>query len=254
MLRSFAVFKGAAIHATDGEIGSIADVYFDDRDWTLRYLVVIAGNWLTGRNVLVSPRAVRRYDPVAKSLFVDLTRERIERSPSIDTHKPVSRQQEIDFAAYYDYPQYWAAAAMTPEMGVAVPTSTPDDARRAVEPHLRSGVDTLGYYVIASDGDIGHVEDFLFDDASWVIRYVAVDTRNWWPGKKVVVAPHWFDRLDWEAKKAHTALSRAEVKASPEYDAARPLERDYEEALHRHYRRPTYWNTRDEPVTPLSDR
>jgi hypothetical protein len=99
----------------------------------------------------------------------------------------------------------------------------------------------IGYYIQATDGDIGHVEDFLIDDRSWTIRYMVVDTRNWLPGKKVLVSPEWIERVDWDASKVHLNLARERIQNSPEYDPSRPLERDYETRLYGHYGRRGYW-------------
>ena len=99
-----------------------------------------------------------------------------------------------------------------------------------------------GYHIHATDGDIGHVEDFLVDDVSWAIRYMVVDTINWWPGKKVLVAPEWIERVDWDKSMVHVHLGREKIRTSPEYDPARPIERAYETRLYGHYAQPRYWD------------
>ena len=91
MLRNVNHLKGFAIRATDGEIGTLDQFYFDDESWAIRYLVVNAGDWLGGRLVLVSPIALRQAEWESKRLDVALTQKQIENSPPIDTHKPVSR-------------------------------------------------------------------------------------------------------------------------------------------------------------------
>ena len=98
-----------------------------------------------------------------------------------------------------------------------------------------------GYHIQATDGDIGHVEDFLVDDRSWAIRYLIVDTTNWWAGKKVLVAPAWIERVVWDQSKVHVAVTRAQITNSPEYDPTRPVERAYETKLFGHYGQPRYW-------------
>ena len=94
----------------------------------------------------------------------------------------------------------------------------------------------------STDGDIGHVEGFLVDEQSWAIRYMIVDTSNWWAGKRVLVAPAWIEQVDWEQSKVHVTITRAQVEASPEYDPDRPVERAYETQLHGHYGQPRYWS------------
>ena len=116
---------------------------------------------------------------------------------------------------------------------------------KAWDPHLRSTHDVSGYHIQAADGEIGHVEDFIIDDETWAIRYLIVDTRNWWPGKKVLVSPQWIERVSWSESKVFVNLSRETIKQSPEYTEESLLTRDYETGLHRHYNRQGYWV--DEP-------
>jgi hypothetical protein len=254
MLRNVTTLGGSIINATDGEIGQVEDVYFDDAAWVIRYLVVDAGTWLTGRKVLISPYSVT--PPLGSNRIIDvsLTRERVRLSPDIDTHKPVSRQHERDYLGYYGYPTYWNGGGMWAMAAypTSQPTALPDYAERHegrepdVNPedaHLRSTDAVSGYHVQASDDGIGHVAGFLFDDESWAIRYLIVDTRNWWPGgKTVLVASRWIDHIDWVERKVYTSLTRAAVKASPVYDESATVDRPYEARLHDAYDREGYWN------------
>jgi sporulation protein YlmC with PRC-barrel domain len=245
MLRTASHLKGTSIAATDGEIGSVQDLYFDDGTWTIRYLVVDTGTWLPGRQVLISPRSVR-LAPNDDRLPVALTKEQVENSPSIDADRPVDRQYEEEYSQYYGYPYYWSGPyrwGTTPYPGEGPLT----EARAmsvmppAGDPDLRSARNVMGYYIEATDGDIGHVEDFLVDDREWAIRYMIVDTRNWWPGKKVIVSPEWIKRVSWPDSRVYVGLSKQAVKDAPEYDPDRPMEREYEARLFRHHGRRTYW-------------
>lgn len=254
MLRAAGAFKGLSIAATDGDIGSVKDLYFDDLTWTIRYLVVDTGAWLPGRQVLISPLAVR--GPVTDKVTVDLTRAQVEESPPIDADKPVDRQQEEALSRYYNYRYYWegpyrwgllAYPGMPP-----VPAPVPGDPvvaemlarereQAAGDPSLRSARAVTGYYIAAQDGDIGHVDEFLVDDRAWAIRYLVVDTRNWWPGKKVVLSPEWIKTVSWADSRVYVDLRKDEIKAAPEYDAERPFDRDYENRLFEHHARRKYW-------------
>jgi hypothetical protein len=109
------------------------------------------------------------------------------------------------------------------------------------DPHLRSLRSVLGYGVRAADGEIGHVEDLISETKTWVIRYLAVNTRNWLPGKKVLISPHWTDRIGWEEKRFHVDLSQDQIKNSPAYDPAEAVNRDYENHLFDFYGRSKYW-------------
>jgi sporulation protein YlmC with PRC-barrel domain len=107
--------------------------------------------------------------------------------------------------------------------------------------HLRSAKEISGYHIQALDGEIGHVEDFLFDGSTWTIRYLVIDTSNWIGGRTVLVSPDWVRRVDWDNREIHVDMSRGAVKGSPEYNPTMEMSREYEERLHGHYRRPAYW-------------
>ena len=259
MLRKTSGLKGYAIQATDDELGSVQDVYFDDERWGIRYLVVETGTWLSKRTVLISPYSIKGVDDVDETVHVSLTRDQVANSPDIDTHQPVSRQLESQFSQYYGFGNYWNGPYLwgvggypvypLPESGTVPPVDMRPDAvaeRAADRPedvHLRSCKDVTGYNIAGTDDEIGHVEDFICDDEVWAIRYLLVDTRNWWPGgKKVLLATHWIDRIDWTDSSVQTSLTRQQIKDSPEYDESLPLDRDYETRLHRHYGREAYWD------------
>jgi len=249
MLRSVNDLKGLSLRATDGEIGSVDQFYFDDETWTIRYLVVDAGSWLVGRMVLISPISLGNVDWAAKLLEVTLTRKQVENSPNIDTHKPVSRQHEAEFLGYYGYPFYWGGtdlwgpvlhpADLSERTATAEARSVPK--QESIDRHLRSTNEVNGYYIQAVDGEIGHVEDFLVDEETWSIRYMVVDTQNWWPGKKVLVSPQWIESISWKESKVHVDLSRETIKDGPEYDDSGPVTRQYEELLFGNHDRGGYW-------------
>ena len=246
----------STVTATDGAIGHVQDVFFDDMRWTIRYLVVDTGRWLSGRQVLISPYAVKPLVEAARNIDVRLTRQQVTDSPDVDTHMPVSRQQESEVLAYYGYPNYWGGNGLWamggyPYFPVAPPTEAelPQDkvARGAPaaarDGALRSAAHVEGYAIHAIDGNIGHVSDFIFDNETWAIRYLVVDTRNWWPGgKSVLIAVHWIDAIDWSAQGVRVKITLAQVRSSPVYDDRSPVHRDYEVRLHDAYDRTGYWN------------
>lgn len=251
MLNSIKKLYGCRIYATDGEVGAVEEAYFDDEQWVVRYLVVKTGGWLSGRGVLISPYAVRSVDWHTRAIAVSLTRAQVEGSPGIDTYQPVSRQLEADYHRYYGYPQYWPYAtywawgAMPVVMPVDPKIRKDAEARRLAEAahtgadaHLRSSKAVLGHHIQASDDLVGHVADFLFEDDTWALRYLIVDTRNWLPGKHVLVAPQWIRAMSWTERTLSVDLSRRQIEQSPEYDPQHPPSPDYEKALHEHYSPP----------------
>ena len=249
MLLNVSDLKGLKIRATDGEIGSVDQFYFDDETWTMRYLVINTGNWLTGRMVLISPISLDNVDVRAKQLDVHLTKKQVENSPNIDTHKPVSRQHEADFLGYYGYPFYWSGShlwgpALRPadlSEGKSGASATSKVGQESIDRHLHSTNEVSGYHIQALDGEVGHVEDFLVDEETWSIRYFVVDTRNWWPGKKVLVSPQWIESISWEESKVHVDLARETIKGGLEYDESIPVTREYESKLFDNHGRSGYW-------------
>ena len=258
MLRSMKDVKGFTIGATDGDIGTVKEFYFDDVSFTVRYVVVDTGTWLSERKVLLSPIALRGMDWENKRITAALTKAQVEKSPDIDTDKPVSRQHEVAYYGYYGYTPYWEGSFLWGaypypyvESGPAPSAADLERERRwnweskdGYDLHLRSSGAVTGHHIQATDGDLGHVSDFLVDDGSWAIRYMIVDTTNWWPGKKVLVAPAWIAEVNWAESKVHVDLKREQIKTSPEYDPAQPLDRAYETRLYGHYTRPHYWGER----------
>jgi len=258
MLISVKKLMGFTLAATDGAIGEVESCYFDDVHWTVRYLVVDTGGWLSGRTVLLSPMSVRGVDMAAERVLVNLTREQVKHSPDIDTHRPVSRQHEISLLRHYGFPTYWYGpyawgGMMLPTPPVPASDGVLGDAvlqevtARAEQDnledaHLHSTSDVVGYDIQARDGAIGHLDDFLIDDRTWTIRWLAVDTRNWLPGKHVLVTPEWVEDVVWTERAVCVGLTRGQIKSAPEYDQNRPVEREYEQRLFSHYGRPTYWD------------
>jgi hypothetical protein len=251
MLRNVTQLEGFVIHATDGELGAVYQLYFDDETWFIRYLTVELG-WLGGRRVLISPISVTHVDWIGKRLDVALTKSQVENSPNIDTDKPVSRQHEIAYSGYYGYPYYWGGAFLGGPTYYPGAVDVPKDAstqamaartggNKSTDSHLRSTKAVTGYHIEATDGEIGHVGAFIVDDEAWAIRYIEVATKNWWPGKKVLVSPAWIERVSWEDSKVYVGLSREAIKSAPEFVDFTPITREYENRLYSHYGRPPYW-------------
>lgn len=255
MLRSVNDMISYNIAATDGELGSVHDVLFDDEKWAVRYVVVDTGKWLPGRLVLISPYSVSRPDWVSRLLNVSITRQQVQDSPSIDTDGPVSRRMELQYLRHYGLPPYWGAAglwgaAALPSGMIPAPVPQTDVESDEVpgddETRLRSCREVTGYALQATDGELGHVEDFLFDDLDWAVRYIVVDTRNWWFGKKVVIPPEWVDSIDWSERALRVDVSRDAVKNAPAYDATEHINRQWEADYYTHHQRPPYWTSAEQ--------
>ncbi|NJK93837.1 MAG: PRC-barrel domain containing protein [Bacteroidales bacterium] len=245
MLIKTKTLKGYKLNGIDGEIGKVKEFYFDDKYWTVRYLVAETGNWFTNRPVLISPYFITSVDYSSELVNIDLPKQRIYDSPSWDDDKPISRQFEESYNTYYGTPVYWAGA----NMWGAHPYLIRDKEKWGADtnrennwdPDLRSSKEVSGYNFEATDGEIGHVEDFVINDENWAIRYLVLDTKNWLPGKKVLISTQWIDRISWDQSKVFVGLTRETIKHVPEYDEDEVISRDYESKLHQHYNREGYW-------------
>lgn len=238
MLRSINSLKGYKLLATDGDVGKVKDIYFDDAVWAMQYLVVDTGNWLNDRRVLIPRLTLGEPDWSSRMIPVQMTKEHIEKSPPMSAHEPVSRQMELELHRHFDIEAYWMRLPGGAQPLAVPPPEVqpePDTETRYSDPHLRSCDEVTGYHIRASDGEIGHVEDFLVDDQTWLLRYLVVDTRNWLPGRKVLVAVSWLTGVRWADSTVLASLKRGEIKESPEYNPSEPVDKNYERALMAHY-------------------
>jgi len=227
MLRCIKQLYGDKLGALDGEIGHIKDFYFEDEDWAIRYVVAETGSWLTGRQVLISPRSVGRLVQAGKVLRVNLSKKQIEDSPPIETHKPLSRQYEEEYHQYYGWPYYWQGDALwgmtsVPVMEAPLPASAhaSNSLSKRVDAHLRSTLAVTGYHLQASDGVLGHVCDFLIDDESWAIGQLVIKTGHRLSGKEVQIPVSKVDRISYDESTIFVNLTREAVEQSPAHYTA----------------------------------
>jgi uncharacterized protein YrrD len=221
-LRQLQRLVGGPVLAIDGDIGAVRDFYFDDETWTIRFVVVDTGRWLSGRTVLLPLWALHAPDWEQVRIPVKLTRSQVKSSPDVNTQLPVSRKMEAASLAYYGYPHYWGGPALwgsvpAPGLTGAPPVGPPaDPATAADDTHLRSCREVSGYHIRARDGDIGHVDDFMIDHATWSIEQLLVDTSNWIGGRWVLVPRQSVRTISWLKRVVEVSISRDAVARSPE--------------------------------------
>ena len=228
MLQSIKQLYGEKLGASDGEIGRVKDFYFDDQNWTVRYLVADTGTWLASRQVLLSPHAIGKLYEDGKVLLVKLTRKQIENSPAIETHKPVSRQFEEEYHSYYGWPYYWEGDGLwggmrsfpileeLPKFLTGGQASNPPHKR--ADAHLRSTQAVKGYHLQATDGIVGHVCDFMMDNESWAISQIVVKTGHRFTGKEVLLPTSKISRISYEESTVFVNLTKEAVEQSPAHD------------------------------------
>jgi uncharacterized protein YrrD len=246
MKRKIKSLIGFTIQATNGEIGKVKEFYFDDITWTIRYLIVETGSWLFGKKILLSPQALLTPDWEKHTFAANLTMAEIKDSPEIDTDKPISRQHEMDLYGYYPWGNYyWGSGMDIGGMGMPYASSIDQVAQKEADKsvndnsnedtHLRSTEEVIGYNIKATDGEIGVVEGFIINDHTWSIVFMEVNTGDWFPGKKVLVAPEWIKQINWKTSLVLVNASEDQVKNSPEYVPSQELNNSYEADLHKYY-------------------
>lgn len=256
MLWRVSELRGYEALATDGAVGRVADLLFDDARWGVRWFIIDSAV----RCVLLPASALGRPDEDRRCLMGSFTRQEVESGPAVARDQTVTREHEAELYRHYGRRPYWeddlppllnylasASPSVTgflfpprpsPETGAAAQTPPP----AAAEPRLRKAMELAGYRIRATDGDIGHVEDFVVDDEPWAIRYMIVGTRARLPGRMVLISPHWIAAVDWEDHRVTVEATRRQIDTSPAYDPLRfALTREDEIRLHAHYGRTGYW-------------
>ncbi len=241
MLIAAQQLDGSQIEGKDGIVGTLRDILFDGTDWNIRYFEIDTGQWLPGRRVILPPQIVENADYALKRLYTSLSRDQIEQSPTIEQDLPVSRQKEAELAKHFGWGMAWANLEQRTNQAQA-------------DTNLRSINAINGYRIQATDGEIGHVTEFIVDDEGadagrdegqgdrpWIIRYLVIDTRNWLPGRQVLIPPVWAEAIHWDSRKIDLELTREVIENSPEYDPTTSINRRYEEVLYDFYGRPRYW-------------
>jgi sporulation protein YlmC with PRC-barrel domain len=258
MLCKATILIGSQVEAAGGAIGTVKDVYFDDASWKVRYLVVDTGSWLTGRKVLLAPAAVTNFSEVNRVLTTGLSREQVAQSPDVDSHRTVTRQEELNLHAHYGWIPYWETgyvwpspfAFPVPNVG-AIPyervgtsplapgssTAAGDDTvRREIAARLQpqdedarlgSFQELRAFGLRATDGDIGEVKDLFVNPEDWQITHLVADAKKWWPGGDVVIDVSFVDAVVWEDDMVAVEMTKEQVKNSPPYDADAPFSDDY---------------------------
>ena len=243
--------EGLHLAAEDGEIGRVTDVYFDDESWTVRYLVVATGSWLFGKKVLISPNAVSSIDWNQSHVNVKLTTEQVRNSPEIDTDRPVSRQQEAEYHLYYNFPPYWGGVALWGRYDQPGAETEPPDTATSEHTlehacpgnsHLRSSNEVRGYRIMAVDGQVGHIANFLMAVEDWAIRYLIVNTGGYIKKHEVLLTPKLVDRVVWADAVVYVNTSKRLIEDAPVYHTGQQIDRDHETELFEHYTTHPYWN------------
>ncbi|MEO8328045.1 MAG: PRC-barrel domain-containing protein [Nitrospirota bacterium] len=226
MLRDLNKIKNCVVQGTDGIIGNVADMYVNDQTWKIHYMAADTGNWLQGRHVLISTESVVQPHVEIGSFRALVSQAQVEGAPAFEIEKPFSWEKEREICNYYRWSTYYPI----------------DERELSVFPGKLTSVNGLkDFSLLARDGEIGKIINYIIDDANWSVRYLVVDTSKWLAGKKVLISPMWHKSINWQDRMIVVDLDQDQIEHSPEYDPAAPIERVYEINLYKHYGKPQYW-------------
>lgn len=202
---------GAAVEASDGKVGKLCDLLFDDQSWSVRSLVLDAGRWGNRRRVTLPPDLVRHRDWADHRLVIDgLTRAQVVEAHGEHTEVPARGPSTWQIATVADWEVYWIDMLDHPW-------------QISADPHLRNTQEVTGYHIQGVDRSVGHIADFVVDDEQWSLRFLVIDTRNWWPGKHVLITPNHLESIDGQGRLVRVSLSREAIEHCPQCTAAGPL-------------------------------
>lgn len=200
---------GTPLEATDGTVGTLYDVLFDDQSWTLRHLVATTDRWFFGEQVLLDLADLDRADWSEPRLWLRLTKDQVRECPTIKSDRDLANQPAIEAAL-----MLVSEAYSTNIVDAEVDTGS--------EPHLCSTKMLTGMHIQCADShSLGHVEDFLVDDQTWCVRDLVIDTRNWLPGKRVLIEPALVKSIDWEDREIFLFQPRDQIEHRPAYEHER---------------------------------
>ncbi len=202
---------GVPLEAAEGRVGTLYDVLFDDQSWKVRHLVVDTTRAFHGRQVLLDRQSVEHVDWRERNIRLRLSHHEVGQCASVGMNLPVARREPAEPTQVLVSEAYWTG-------------SLDPSTASGGDPHLRSARLLAGVHIHCRDGRLGHLEDFVIDDSTWSVGYLVVDTRNWWPGKSVLIEAAAVESIRWQDREIHVILSREEVERRPAYDGTMPAE------------------------------
>lgn len=167
---------GFDIHAEDGAIGYIDDIYFNDQSWEIYRIVVDLGRWLPDRKVLLMPETLGQVDWRKKNIEVRMTKEQIHKSPDFDTALPVARQIEKQQNSLFMENNFFPEVLFGMHQYVE---PSPGNEQNKDDPHLRSTMILKECSLVSqSHKNLGTLHDFLIDTEAWNIRFLLMKTND----------------------------------------------------------------------------
>lgn len=213
------------LSAADGRVGSIEEIFVDDLDWQVRYLLVDDAEWISrSEKLLVPTLAVDEVEDQQQTIWAQLTRDQIANSPSLPVDEPVSRQYETEFYRYYRWPHYWQQ----------YPRGMSDKPDTQADKTLVNAAELQRYEVFCEDELLGHVSGLVIDVSDWRLRYIEV-TGNGSPECVWLIRPDWIAEVSRSSRSMRLNVPLAKMETAPPYNPGRPIDAEYEQRLLQHY-------------------
>lgn len=233
MQRGLNGLTGYTIKARNGELGKVAEFYFDDETWIIRYMVVETGNWLFNRKVLIPHKALGSVDWDEGIFHVNLTMKQVSDSPDIDSKMTISRAQEIELYSHYSYSNYWGEPFYTESASAMVANSIPSaeavqmPKKQKKDSHLCSSEKIKGFQIQTHEGMAGLVADFIVDDVTWMLNFMVISRHNRSQDENMLISPKWIEEIDWIESKVSVNISKETIEQGPGFDPLIPVARDF---------------------------
>tara|TARA_R110001583_G_scaffold102853_3_gene249491 strand:- start:431 stop:1093 length:663 start_codon:yes stop_codon:yes gene_type:complete len=217
MLRSLNEIMHFQLQGIDEEIGCCKNFLFNDKLWVIAYMVTDTNKWLPGgRKVLISPISFCEPNWEQYQFSINLTREEIKNSSSLDEHRLISHLDEAEL--------------------FNVNVLEDGTKNKSEDRHLRSIEKAKGHGICAIDQEIGHVEDFILNDQNWTIPYIVIDTSDWFPGGgKLLISHKSIEAVNWAERSVTVKLSAQMVQGSPRFDLKLLMDPEYELQLVKYF-------------------
>jgi len=230
-MRKASEFYNKPICAVDDEIGKLTEFYIDERSWQIRYLVVNLGSGFKSKEVLISPVAFASFD--GERLKIQLTKDEIHKCPVNSSAKPVYIQQKENAELLYSTTQSFGGFDSRFETVVFPPSPSINsrEDEKGENPHFRSSREISGYKILTEDGVEGKVEDLLFDDRLWNIRFLLIRPDTGSDQETRLLIAFWVDHIEWEIETIYLGCRGDYLMRCPKFDPSKHVNISYEDFL-----------------------
>lgn len=236
MLAFVSELRECRIEALDGEMGKVQDLFFDDRHWAVRYVLIDTGKILPGKKVMLSPASFDNLDIEEKRLHVHYDKEKIRKSPDVSETVSMTNEHETQLADYYGWSKYWLDNMMWGIGGSPIAEKIEEmhppnlnrevDLPTSAEYSLRSAREAKGVRVHANDGRLGEVMDAIFDTRNWAVQSLVVKITHQPELGLMLLSPNELSGAEWTEGDLYFDGTVDQFKERPIYQSEQQLHED----------------------------